>query len=189
MLLALGPLLLDTTVRTVVVGVLDGIAPASMARAAAGADVVWLRSSPTPDQVGSAGRETGLPVGVTDVTGALDDLVAAGAVAIECGSSGAVDVAAHCGLTMWCLPSQVERALAAGVPRERIISEPVGDGATVAGATIGGAGPGTWGEVVRAVQGGARVVRTTDVRAVRRVVTVTDRLLAARRPADRPVTT
>lgn len=186
MLLALGPLQLDTTVRTVVVGVLDGVAPGAMAGAAAGADAVWFLSSPSPQQVRAATGETGLPVGVTG-DAELQDLVSAGAVAIECGPADAVDVAAQLGLTIWCGASRVDQALAAGVPRARIVSEPGADGSTVAGATVTGAGPGTWGEVIRAVHGGARVVRTTDVRSVRRVVTVADRLLAAR-PADRTVT-
>lgn len=187
MLLALGPLLLDTTDRTVVVGVLDGIAPGSMATAAAGADVVWL-CSPSPDHVETASSETGLPVGVTDDVDALDDLVAAGAVVVECSSSGAIGLALRGEVALWCAPDQTRQALGAGVPPERIISEPGDGGRSVAGATVAGEGPGTWGEVVRAVHAGAGVIRTTDVRAVRRVVTVADRLRAARPSADRTVT-
>ena len=187
MLLALGPLLLDTTDRTVVVGVLDGIAPGSMASAAAGADVVWLRA-PSPEHVETVGRETGLPVGVTDDVGALDDLVAAGAVAVECSSSGAIGLALRGEVALWCAPSQARQALGAGVPPERIVSEPGDRGRSVVGATVAGQGPGTWGEVVRALHGGAGVVRTTDVRAVRRVVSVADRLRAARPSSDRTVT-
>lgn len=187
MLLALGPLLLDTTDRTVVVGVLDGIAPGSMATAAAGADVVWLRS-PSPEHVGTASRETGLPVGVTDDVDALDDLVAAGAVVVECNSSGAIGLALRGDVALWCAPPQAQQALGAGVPRDRIISEPGEVGRSVIGATVHGDGPGAWGEVVRAVRAGAGVVRTTDVRSVRRVVTVADRLRAARPTADRTVT-
>jgi hypothetical protein len=185
-LLALGPLLLDTTDRTVVVGMLDGIAPGAMAKAAAGADVVWLRS-PSPEHVGTAGRETGLPVGVTDDVGALGDLVAAGAVAVECDAADAVDHALRNGVTLWCGPVQAGQALAAGVARDRIISEPGDGGRAVIGATVVGAGPGTWGHVVRMLGAGAGVVRTTDVRAVRRVVTVADRLRAARPSVDRTV--
>ena len=187
MLLALGSLLLDTTDRTVVVGVLDGIAPGSMAQAAAGADVVWLRS-PSPEHVGTARRETGLPVGVTDEVAALDDLVAAGAVAVECLSAEALDLARLADVALWCTPSRAGQALSSGVPPERIISEPGHGATTVAGATVAGEGPGAWGEVVRAVRAGAGVIRTTDVRSVRRVVTVADRLRAARPSADRTVT-
>lgn len=186
MLLALGPLLLDTTDRTVVVGVLDGVAPGPMATASAGADVVWLHS-PSPEHVQMASRETGLPVGVSDDVDALDELVAAGAVAVECSSSGAIGLALRGEVALWCAPGQARQALGAGVPPERIISEPGDGGRSVAGATVAGEGPGTWGEVVRAVHAGAGIVRTTDVRAVRRVVTVADRLRAARPSADRAV--
>lgn len=182
MLLALGPLLLDTAARTVVVGVLDGAGPG----AAVGADAVWLRR-PTADQVASVSRDTGLPVGVTvdDVT-ALDELVAAGAVAIECVSLATVDVALGRQLTMWCSPVQADRAIGAGVPVERIVCEPAEAGApTVVGATIAGDGPCAWGEVLRVADAGARVVRTTDVRSVRRVVTVIDRLASARSATGR----
>lgn len=184
MLLALGPLLLDTTVRTVVVGVLDGTGPASIA----GADAVWLRH-PTVDQVVATSRATGLPVGVTvDDVAALDDLVAAGAVAIECDSPGAIDVALDRQVTMWCPGPQADRATEAGVPAERVVREPGAAGdATSVGVTVTGHGPRTWGEAVRAGHGGARVVRTADVRSLRRVVTVMDRLTVARTATGRGV--
>ena len=177
MLLALHPLLLEAAARTIVVGVLDGSARASIA----GADAVWL-DSPTAEQVASAVRDTRLPVGVTvDDVSALDGLLAAGATAVECGSPGIVEVARDRGLSLWCPATQADRAIAIGLPAERIVSE-LGSsgGATVVGTTVAGDGPGTWGAVVRAVHGGARVVRTTDVRSVRRVVTVMDRLAVAR---------
>ena len=183
MLLALGPLLLDTTVRTVVVGLVDEAGPASCA----GADAVWL-GSPTPRQVASTGRATGLPVGVTveDVDG-LDDLVAAGAVAVECGVPEAVSAARDLQLTMWCRSGQAERATAAGVAPEHIVRTAADVAAGVVGLTVDGDGPHTWGEVVRATHAGARVVRTTDVRSVRRVVTVMDRLARARAAAGQGV--
>lgn len=184
MLLALGPLLLDTTVRAVVVGVLDGTGPASIA----GADAVWLRR-PTADQVVATSRDTGLPVGVTvDDVAALEDLVAAGAVAVECDSPGAIDAALDRQVTMWCPPAQADRAIGGGVPAERLVRESGDAGAaTVVGVTIAGHGPRTWGEVAGAVHAGARVVRTTDVRSVRRVVTVMDQLTLARAAAGREV--
>lgn len=186
MLLALGPLVVDTTVRTVVVGVLDG-SSAAQTPSLPGADAAWL-TSPTAEAVASMLDATGLPVGVTvHDPSTLDGLVSAGAVAVECGSVAALDEAAHREVALWCSPDQVDRALAAGAPPERIVCDP-GDarittaGAT-AGATVAGRGPAAWGEVARAVHGGARVVRTGDVRSVRRVVTVLDRLAAARAAA------
>lgn len=183
MLLALGPLQLDTAVRTVVVGVVTGSAPAAVEHAATGADAVWLCDAAPAGQVAQLCRETGLPIGVTvddlDLD-LLDELVAAGAAAIESGSPGAVEAAAVRRLAMWCDPVQADRARQAGIPAERLVCEAAPGGTGVPGATVAGAGPATWGAVVRAVHDGARVVRTADVRSVRRVVTVTDRLRSAR---------
>lgn len=179
MLLAIGSSLLDTTVRTVVVGLLDGAGPTSIA----GADALWL-PSPTPERVAATSRDTGLPVGVTlDDLGALGELVAAGAVAIECASLAAIAAARDLQLTMWCSSGQAARAVDAGVAPERIVREQGWGVATAVGVSVVGHGPGTWGEVVRATRAGARVVRTTDVAAVRRVVSVLDRLAAERSTA------
>lgn len=181
MLLALGPLQLDTRGRTVVVGLPEGADQTSVAIAAAGADALWLRS-PTAAQVAAATQHTGLAVGVTVADpGSLDDLVRAGAVAVECASTVAVDAALARHLALWCPPSQAVHAVAAGVPPERVVCEPGATGATtVPGVTVAGTGPPVWGEVVRAAMAGARVVRTSDVRSVRRVVTVVDRLVTVR---------
>lgn len=182
MLLALGPLVVDTTVRTVVVGVLDG-SSAAQTPSLPGADAAWL-TSPTAEAVASMLDATGLPVGVTvHDPSTLDGLVSAGAVAVECGSVAALDEAAHGEVALWCSPDQVDRALAAGAPPERIVCDPGDARIPTAGATVAGRGPAAWGEVARAVHGGARVVRTGDVRSVRRVVTVLDRLAAARAAA------
>lgn len=174
MLLALGPLQLDTAVRTVVVGLVDGSDTSSVEHATVGADAMWLRRSATPNRV-AAVRRTGLPVGVTadDVT-ELRDLVEAGAVAVECGAHGAVELAAAADLVLWCTAQQAEDARACGVAGSKLVVE----GST--GATVEGQGPAAWGAVTRAVLAGAGVVRTGDLGAVRRVATVADRLLAAR---------
>ena len=178
MLLALGPLQLDTTVRTVVVGVDTGTGPVE--HAASGADAVWLCDGATAGRLEQLRQATGLPIGVSvEDLDRLDELVAAGAVALESGSVGAVEAAAHQGLTLWCDPAQAEQARRAGVPRERLVCEPAAGGSAVPGATVAGTGPATWGAVARVVHDGARVVRTTDARSVRRVVTVADRLRAA----------
>ncbi len=174
MLLALGPTLLDTQVRAVVIGVVDDASQAAIERASAGADGLWLRSA-TPDGVERARRSSGLPVGATvDDLAALEELVAAGAAGVECPAQDAAELASSSGLVLWCTPRQADGARAAGVTDSKLVVE----GRT--GATIEGEGPPAWGAVVRAVGTGAGVVRTTDVPAVRRVVTVTDRLRAAR---------
>ena len=176
--LALGPLQLDTAVRTVVVGLAD----AADSHALAGADAAWL-TSPTPSRVATLAG-TGLPVGVTVAeVASLRELVDAGAVAVACPS--AADVARQPSLTLWSSPAQATEAVAAGLPPERLVCEP-GDRhiAAVAGTTVEGGGPAAWGQVVRDVLAGARVVRTDDVAAVRRVVTVLDRLVAARHAAS-----
>jgi hypothetical protein len=133
---------------------------------------------------------SGLPVGVTaDDPALLRELVAAGAVAVE--PTGAVDVADLATterLALWCGPAEARRAIDAGVRPDRIVVESDDGGALgTAGATVAGSGAATWGAIVRSVLGGARVVRTADVRAARRVVTVVDRLLAARSAASQGV--
>lgn len=178
MLPALGPTLLDAHVRAVVIGVVEGSSPASVERASTGADGLWLRSA-TPDDVERVRRAAGLPVGVTaDDVAELEDLVAAGATGVECRTDGAADLAASSGLVLWCTPAQAAAALAAGVAEAHLVVE------GRSGATVPGEGPAAWGGVVRAVAGGATVVRSTDTRSVRRVVTVTDRLRAARAPQE-----
>ena len=168
------PTRVDATPRTVIVGLVEAAALEAVEQAATGADALWLRSA-TPEQVAAAIRATGLPVGVTsdDVT-ALEELVDAGAVALESATEGALALAAARGLTAWCRPAQGDGALARGVSVAKVVVE----GRT--GVTVAGDGPAAWGAVVRAVHGGATVLRTTDVRSVRRVVAVTDRLVSAR---------
>ena len=184
MLLALGPLQLDTTARTVVVGLVASADPACVEQASVGADALWFQRASTA-QVADAGRRSGLPVGVTvEHLDLLAELAGAGAVAVELASAD-LDVA-HAArlddLGLWCTPAQARRALEVGVSPDRVVTE--GGGAGVPGATVPGDGPATWGAVLRTVEGGARVVRTTDVAAVRRVVTVVDRLAAARRERE-----
>lgn len=184
MLLALGPLQLDTAVRTAVVGLTDSLAPGDIERAAVGADLLWLR------RVGGSGvteaaRRSGLPVGVTDPEAcSLDELIEAGAVAVE-RTSGDLDVADLARLDrigLWCGPDVARQALAAGVACERLVVEGASSSDEVAGGTtLAGDGPAVWGAVIRAVLGGSVVVRTTDPRSVRRVVAVTDRLQRAHR--------
>jgi hypothetical protein len=187
-LLALGPLQLDTTVRTVVVGVVDGADLTGVAQPVNGADALWLRAPCTPEQAAVVCRDGGLPVGVTvDDLEMLDELVAAGAVAIESTSPDAVAAAAARRLSLWCTPAQAHQARRAGVDGAHIVQEPgAPDAGGVPGTTVEGYGPATWGAVARAVHDGCRAVRTVDVRSVRRVVTVADRLLAA--TGDRAVT-
>lgn len=183
MLPALGPVTIPPAGRTVVIGVPADSGRAAVERAAAGADAVWLRLPTTPDRVATLRQESGLPVGVTtDGIAGLGALVAAGAVALECGADGAFALAAEAHVAVWCAPDQAEAALRAGVPAAHLIVEGAGGG--VQGATVEGAGPAAWGAVVRAVRDGALVVRTTDARSVRRVLAVTDRLRAARARAD-----
>ena len=186
MLLALGPLQLDTTTRTVVIGVADSPDDACIDRATSGADAVWLRGAATMAQVRAAAQRCARPIGVTvDDLGRSAELEAAGAVAVEVRARHAdADLAglgSHAGLGLWCVPGLVRRALDAGVAPERLIVEGgPWDGPGVAGATVVGDGPSTWGSVVHVLLEGAGAIRTTDARAVRRVVTVTDRLLSAR---------
>lgn len=183
MLLAIGPLQLDTTVRTVVVGMVGAVDARSVDDALACADAVWLLEPRSADEV-TAACQRGRPVGVTvEDLGLLEELVAAGAVAVESASPGAVDAVAHHGVALWSDPELARRAIDAGVPPERLVTERGGPG--VHGATVAGVGPAVWGEVVRALLDGARVVRTTDVRAVRRVAAVTDRLVTARTATER----
>jgi hypothetical protein len=186
-LLALGPLQLDATDRTVVVGV--ATRSGTVEHAAGGADAVWLCAGATAGRVDQLRRGTGLPIGVTveDLDG-LDELVAAGAVALESGSPGAVASAIRRGLALWCDPAQAAQARQAGVPEELVICEGA-PGPGVPAATLAGTGPGTWGAAARAVHDGARVVRTADVRSVRRVVTVADRLRRARLASTHEATT
>lgn len=182
--LALGSLQLHPTVRTVVVGLLEASAarvePLEMA-----ADALWLRGPVTPAHVAEVCERTGLPVGVTvDHADLASELVAAGAVALEA-ASAAVDVVDEAGpsaVALWCTPADARRAGEAGVAPDRIIVE--GGGPGIAGITVDGAGPAAWGAVLGSVFDGVRVVRTADARAVRRVVTVADRLLAARADAQ-----
>lgn len=170
------PTVMDPRLRTVVIGLVDEPGHAALERAAK-ADALWLRSA-TSDEVAAVTRTSQLPVGATaGDLGLLEELVAAGAVAVECAAEGAVELAASRGLMLWCDPGQVDQAVAAGVPAARLVVEARN------GATVAGEGPAAWGAVVRAVQGGATAVRTTDVRSVRRVVAVTDRLRAARTTA------
>lgn len=176
MLLALGPLQLDTASRTIVVGLADRLHDPTLA----GADAAWL-AAPTADRVATLAG-AGLPVGVTVADLAmLGELVHAGAVAVACPDDDVVDAAVDLALTLWCSPAQAARATAVGVPPDRVVCEPGNPGtAPVAGTTVAGEGPAAWGQVVRHVLAGARVVRTQDVASVRRVVTVLDRLVAAR---------
>ena len=174
------PTVVDAPRRTLVIGLVEVPTSEALQQAATGADALWLRSA-TPDQVAAAVRATGLPVGVTsdDVT-ALEELVDAGAVAVESAAEDALALAAARGLTVWCSQTQAQGALPRGVSETLIVVE----GRT--GVTVAGVGPAAWGAVVRAVHGGAAVLRTADVRSVRRVVAVTDRLLDARHRRDQP---
>lgn len=180
MLLALGTPQLDPTARAVVVALVTGAGADCVTVAAAGADALWLGPTATPSEVAQVTRRVGVPVGVTvaDLEG-LEPLVASGAVAVESASPQIVDQVAVSSLVLWCDRAIADDAVAAGVPGPRIVCE--GGGPGVHGVTVIGQGPAAWGAVVQAVQAGARVVRTTDPKAVRRVVTVTDRLLAAQR--------
>lgn len=184
MLLALGPLQLDTMARTVVIGLADSLDRGCIEAAATGADAVWLRRGATVAQVSEAvERCGGRPVGITvDDLDRPIDLAAAGAVAVEVRTSD-VDVdelASVRGLSLWCTPGLARRALGAGVVAERLMVEGgPWDGPGVVGSTVVGEGPSAWGAVVRAVQDGVGAVRTTEPRAVRRVVAVADRLVAA----------
>lgn len=184
MLLALGPLQLDTAAGTVVVGLADSLAPGCVERAAVGADLVWLQRAGTGAEVAEAAERAELPVGATvEEAAALDDLLAAGLAAVELrsGAADAVDAVPGSGSALWCTPGSARRALDAGIAPDRIIVEGHdGSGPGLRGTTIAGDGPAAWGSVVRAVLDGTAVVRTTDVQAVRRVVTVVDRLVAAR---------
>jgi hypothetical protein len=185
-LLALGPLQLDTTMRTVVIGVADSPDDACVDLATAGADAVWLRGAATVAQVRAAAERCARPIGVTvDDLDRAAELEAAGAAAVEVRSPDAdADVAglgSRPGLSLWCVPDVARRALDAGVAPERLIIEGGSwDGPGVVGATVVRDGPATWGSVVHALLEGAGAVRTTDARSVRRVVTVADRLLSAR---------
>lgn len=184
--LALGPLQLDPTVRTVVVGLVTVPASPCVEPLGRGADVLWLPGAARPGHVADAVGRSGLPVGVTvDDPALLGDLVGAGAVAFE--PSGAVDVTDLLGtegLAVWCTPAQARRAVEAGISQDRIVVEPGGsDDPGCPGVTVVGAGPATWGAVLRDLLAGARVVRITDVASARRVVTVADRLLSARAAA------
>lgn len=187
MLLALGPLQLDATDRTVVVGVVTR--SGTVEHAVAGADAVWLCDDATAGRVEQLRRGTGLPVGVTvEDLDRLDELVAAGVVALETGSPDAVEAAVRHRLTLWGDPSQAARARGADVPEELIVCQGA-PGPGVPAATLAGTGPGTWGAAARAVHDGVRVVRTTDARSVRRVVTVADRLRRAHRAGTQEAAT
>ena len=183
MLLALGQLQLDTAARTAVIGLVDSLDRGCIEAVASGADAVWLRCGATVAQVSEAAERSGRPVGITvDDLVRSAELVAAGAVAVEV---RAVDVdvaemAAARELSFWCTPDVAHRALEVGVTPDRLIVEgEAWTGPGVVGRTCGGEGPSAWGAVVRAVHDGVGAVRATDTRAVRRVVTVADRLMAA----------
>lgn len=184
MLLALGPLQLDTTARTVVIGVADPRDGGCVDAASVGADAVWLRPGATAAQVREIAGRCDRPVGITvDDLDGWADLVAAGAVAVEVRSPDVdvAEVASARDLTLWCGPGVARRALDAGVALEHLVVEGgAWDRPGVVGVTVQGAGPSAWGTVVRAVLDGAGAVRTTDPRALRRVAAVVDRLVAAR---------
>lgn len=185
---ALGPLPLDSMVRTVVVGVLGDGPPGEVTRWATRGDAVWLGSNPTPAQVAAVRSGTGLPVGATiEEPAQLGALVDAGIAAVECTAPAAVAAVLAADLFLWCGPEQAAQALAAGVPSERIVCEGDRVGAAQAGVTVAGDGPAAWGQVVRAVHAGAKVVRSSDVGSVRRVVAVLDRIAASRAAGRRPV--
>lgn len=170
--LVLGSQRIDLRDRTVVVAVVDG-AP----MAVAGADAVWARSE-------CCDR----------------DLVAAAGVPVGADAADAADVArlADAGVALVGLPSNDDEARAVAAARDlsvllravplpgdidepRVLVEactPV-DGA-VACCTVDGRGPAAWARAVGAVEAGVRVVRTGDVRSVRRALTVADRLVEAR---------
>ncbi|MCO8129016.1 hypothetical protein NHL50_17560 [Acidimicrobiia bacterium EGI L10123] len=183
MLLALGQLQLDTAARTAVIGLVESLDPGCIEAVACGADAVWLRCGATIAQVSEAAERGGRPVGLT-VDGLVRsaELAAAGAVAVEVRAAN-VDVAemvAAPELSFWCTPDVARRALEAGVTPDRLIVEgEAWTGPGVVGRTVGGEGPSAWGAVVRAVHDGVGAVRASDTRAVRRVVTVADRLVAA----------
>ena len=181
MLLALGQLQLDTAARTAVIGLVDSLDRGCIEAVASGADAVWLRCGATPAQVSEAAERGRRPVGLTvDALVRSAELAAAGAVAVEARDVDVAEVAAVRELSLWCTPEVARLALEAGVAPDRLIVEGgAWTGPGVVGRTVGGDGPSAWGAVVRAVRDGVGAVRTTDTRAVRRVVTVTDRLVAA----------
>ena len=188
--LALGSTQLDLTRRAAVVGLVEpGADAADTVRRAtalrdAGADVVWLRRPPTTpvdEVVGPVALALGSPVGADAVDRAeVDALAAAGAVLVGL-ASGRPDALARAeehGLTVYLDGTP---GTSVGLAPSRLVVEGhLGDATAIHGCTVHGAGPATWARVVVALQAGALVVRTVDVKAVRRVATVTARLLDAR---------
>ena len=190
MLLALGPVQLDAADSVVIFGIAEAGGLEGRPRASTSCDLVWLRGTVTPEQVSVARQLYDVPVGVdVDDVDLLPELAECGAVAAELRSPNPTSftVALERGLTLWCTAADAKRAAAAGYEPSRIVVE-AGAGPGVPGVTQYVDGPGGWGSVFAAVVSGARVVRTTDVRSVRRVVAVTDRLLAIDHRRHRTVT-
>lgn len=191
--LALGSRQLDLGRRAAVVGLVDpDLAVADAVRRTAelceaGADVVWLRRSsgaPVTDLVASVVETIGCPVGV-DAVDRPDIEAVAGAGAVLVGLAAhrpdALAAAEARGLSVYL---DATPGTGLGLARSRLVVEGHLDDATaIHGCTVRGTGPATWARVVIALQAGAQVVRTFDVHAVRRVATVTARLLDAHAPA------
>lgn len=195
--LALGSQQLDLTARSVVVGLLEPADPPRSLDVDAirlvddGADAVWVAAgaSTIADVAALVPRlDRAVGADVADA-GAVDELAAAGvaAVGVPADRPDVLDAAARRGMTVLIGgPGQVvdaaRRARGAGLAESRLVLDDVADGAGlgVGGITAGGAGPATWGAVAAALERGAGVVRTVDVRSVRRVATVVARLQRAR---------
>lgn len=170
--LVLGSQRIDLRDRTVVVALVEG-APVPVA----GADAVWARSSHCDRALVAA---AGVPVGADAVDAdEVERLAAAGVAVVALGSPGGDALAAARAHELSVLVPSLPAP--GGLEPVRVLVEscaPV-DGA-VACCTVDGTGPAAWARAVGAVGTGVRVVRTSDVRSVRRAVTVADRLVAAR---------
>ncbi len=191
--LVLGSTRLDLTPRAVVVGLarpsldVDDTVRQAVELRDAGADVVWIRRSPgarVDEVVGRVVAAVGHPVGV-DVVDHLDvDAVArAGAVLVGLDGHRPDDLAAAAehGLSVYL---DAAPGTGLGLDRSRLVVEGhLDDDTALHGCTVTGTGPRAWARVVLGLQAGVQVVRTADVHAVRRVATVTARLLAARSAA------
>lgn len=184
--LALGSRQLDLARRAAVVGLVepDLVTVDAIQRTAelceAGADVVWLRrtsGAPVVDLVGAVVDAVGCAVGV-DAVDRPDVEAVAGAGAVLVGLAAhrpdALAAAEGHGLSVYL---DATPGTGLGLARSRLVVEGhLDDTTAIHGCTVRGTGPAAWARVVLALQAGARVVRTFDVHAVRRVAAVTARL-------------
>lgn len=188
--LALGTTQLDLTPRAAVVGLVEpGLDAAHAVRrtselCAAGADAVWLRRSsqaPVTDLVAEIVTTIGCPLGVDAFDrGDVQAVAGAGAalVGLASGRPDAIAAAEEHGLAVY-LDGTPGTSLGLA-PSRLVVEGHLGEDTAIHGCTVRGEGPATWARAVVALRAGALVLRTVDVRAVRRVATVTARLLAAR---------